>query len=81
MPRLWKSWKTSFAETIRRSPQQTFRRLIAAGHSEEETKRLIACALPAEIFDILKQQKPFDLDRFVKALVKLPAMPWDDEED
>jgi hypothetical protein len=61
--------------------QQTFKRLIAAGHSEEEAKRLIACVVSAEIFDILKQQKPFNLDRFVKALDKLPTMPWDEEYD
>ena len=56
----------------------TFKRLIDAGISEKEAKRLIACVVSAEIYDVLKQQKPIDLDRFVKALSKLPAMPWDD---
>jgi hypothetical protein len=59
--------------------QQTFKRLLAADHSEKEAKRLIARVVSAEIFDVLKQQKPFDLERFVKALDKLPAMPWDDD--
>jgi hypothetical protein len=59
---------------------QTFKRLVAAGHSEEEAKRLIACVVSVEIFDILKQQQPFNLERFVKGLDNLPAMPWDEEE-
>jgi hypothetical protein len=58
---------------------QTFKRLVAAGHSETEAKRLIACVVSAEIFDVLKQQQPFNLERFVKALDKLPAMPWDED--
>ena len=60
--------------------QQTFKRLIEAGHSEEEAKRLIACVVSAEIFDVLKKNEPFNLDRFVSGLNHLPAMPWDDEE-
>jgi hypothetical protein len=59
---------------------QTFKRLVAAGHSENEAKRLIACVVSVEIFDILKQQQPFNLERFVKGLDNLPAMPWDEEK-
>ena len=58
---------------------QTFKRLIDAGISEKEAKRLIACVVSAEIFDVLKKQEPFNLERFVKALDRLPAMPWDDD--
>ncbi|HTN73034.1 MAG TPA: DUF1841 family protein [Methylomirabilota bacterium] len=60
--------------------RQTFKRLVEAGHSEKEAKRLIGCVVCAEIFDVLKKQEPFNLDRFVKGLNKLPAMPWDEEE-
>ena len=60
--------------------QQTFRRLIEAGYSEEEAKRLIGCVVSAEIFDVLKKNEPFNLERFVKALNKLPEMPWAEEE-
>jgi hypothetical protein len=59
--------------------RQTLSRLIEAGHSEEEAKRLIGCVVSAEIFDVLKKNEPFNLDRFVKGLNKLPAMPWDKE--
>lgn len=60
--------------------RQTFRRLVEAGYPEEEAKRLIACVVSAEIFDILKKNEPFNLDRFAKALNKLPKMPWAEEE-
>ena len=60
--------------------KQTFKRLIEAGHSEKEAKRLIGCVVSAEIFDVLKKQEPFNLDRFVKGLNKLPATPWTEEE-
>ena len=59
---------------------QTLKRLMAAGHSEKEAKRLIACVVSAEIFDVLKQQQPFNLERFVKALDNLPALPWEEEK-
>jgi Domain of unknown function (DUF1841) len=58
---------------------QTFKRLIEAGHSEKEAKRLIGCVVSAEIFDVLKKNEPFNLDRFMKCLNKLPAMPWDED--
>ena len=59
---------------------QTLQRLVVDGHSEEEAKRLIACVVSAEIFDVLKQREPFNLERFVKGLDKLPTMPWAEEE-
>jgi hypothetical protein len=51
---------------------QTFKRLIEAGHSEKEAKRLIACVVSAEIFDVLKKNEPFNLDRFVKCSTSFP---------
>ena len=58
--------------------RQTFKRLTDAGHSEKEAKRLIGGVVSAEIFDVLKKQEPFNLDRFVKSLNKLPMMPWEE---
>jgi len=60
--------------------RQTFERLIQAGHSEEEAKHLIGSVVSAEIFDVLKKNEPFNLDRFLKGLNKLPTMPWEEEE-
>ena len=57
--------------------KQTFNRLISEGFSEEEAKRLIGCVVSSEIFDVLKNNEPFDHARFVKALDKLPKLPWE----
>lgn len=40
---------------------QTFKRLIEAGHSEKEAKRLIACVVSAEIFDGRRKMNPSTL--------------------
>ena len=58
---------------------QTLKRRMATGHSEKEVKQLIACVVSAEIFDVLKQEQPFNLERFVKALDRLPTVPWDED--
>jgi len=56
--------------------KQTYERLLQEGHSAKEAKRLIGCVVSSEIFDILKKQEAFNPARFVKALNKLPKMPW-----
>ena len=55
----------------------TYERLIANGISGQEARRLIGCVVSSEIFDVLKSQQPFDHARFVKALNKLPKLPWE----
>ncbi len=57
--------------------KETFDRLLAEGHDEQEAKRLIACVVSSEIFDILKNDEPFDLKRYTKALARLPTLPWE----
>jgi len=59
--------------------RQTFDRLRAEGHSEEDTKLLIASAIAAESYWVMKTQKPFNRDRFVRNLQKLPDQNFDDE--
>lgn len=54
--------------------KQTYDRLISSGISDQEARRLIACVVAGESFNILKQERPFDLDRFIKALNKLPEI-------
>ena len=56
--------------------KETFDRLIKLGYSEEKAKELIGVVVSSEIFDIMKQQKPFNKARFVKALKKLPDLPF-----
>lgn len=57
--------------------KQTYDRLVADGISDQEARRLIGCVVSSEIFDVLKQQQPFDHIRFVKALNRLPKLPWE----
>ena len=57
--------------------RQTFDRLISEGYSEEEAKKLIGCVVTSEIFDVLKKQKPFNPERFAKALNELPKLSHD----
>ena len=55
----------------------TLERLQNDGHSEAEAKRLIGVALAAEIYEIMKSAKPFDLVRYTRNLDRLPIMPWE----
>jgi len=57
--------------------RQTYERLIEEGQSKSEAKRLIACVVTSEIYDVMKEEKPFNHKRFVDALNKLPAMSWE----
>lgn len=59
--------------------QQTYQRLLTAGHSIEESKRTISAVVASDIFEVLKNQQPFNLNRFVERLDKLPMMPWEEE--
>lgn len=55
--------------------KETFDRLLSEGIKQDEARRLIGCVVVSEIFDILKQGQPYDEDRYVKALKKLPELP------
>lgn len=59
--------------------QQTYQRLLAAGHSIEEAKELLGAVVASEIFDVIKNKQPFDLNRFVRRLDKLPLVPWEEQ--
>ena len=55
----------------------TYKRLVDQGYSDQEARNLIGCAVISEIYDILKQNKPFVIKRFVRALRRLPELPWE----
>ena len=57
--------------------KQILEHLLSEGHSDKEAKRLIACVVSCEIFDVLKKQEEFNLERFVGALNALPKLPWE----
>jgi hypothetical protein len=57
--------------------KQTLDRLMHAGIEEAKAKRMIACVLATEIYDMLKSKQPYDRERFVNALHRLPKLPWE----
>jgi hypothetical protein len=57
----------------------TLERLQKEGLSHKQATELIACAVSAEIFDVLKIGKPYDNARYVTALNALPRLPWEKE--
>ena len=56
--------------------RETFDRLVSEGFEEDEARRLIGCVVASKIFDILKHRQPYNQERYVKVLRKLPDLPW-----
>ena len=57
--------------------RETLARLMADGHSELEARRLIACVVANELFEVVQAGHDFDLGRYVQALHALPTLPWE----
>jgi len=57
--------------------RQTLDRLLADGHTEEDARRLIVCAVTSEIFDVFKNHQPYDENRYLAVLRRLPTLPWE----
>jgi hypothetical protein len=55
--------------------KQTLDRLLNSGIEEPEAKRLIACVVASVIYDVLKFEQPYNRERFVQALHRLPNLP------
>lgn len=48
--------------------RETYTRLLAAGHTDAEARSLIGSAAVCEIYDVMKENQPFDEERYRKAL-------------
>lgn len=55
--------------------KETYERLLAEGHSVAQTREMIASVILTEIYEVLKQNQPFNQERFVVALKQLPQLP------
>jgi len=55
--------------------RQTLDRLMSEGMSEEEAKMYIGQAVCLEAWDIMKNKREFNLERFVRNLNDLPKEP------
>ncbi len=59
--------------------RQTFDRLRKLKIGARDAKILIASAIALETFEIMKHKKPFDQERFIRNLNKLPDQSFLDE--
>ena len=55
----------------------TYNKLISLGYNEFETNQLIGQCVAVEIFDVLKNKKPFNKSRYIKNLNQLPKEPFE----
>ena len=51
--------------------RETFERLLRKGYSEEDAKKLIGTAVVFEVFNVLKEQEPYNEKRYIRALKEL----------
>jgi hypothetical protein len=58
--------------------KRTLERLIDSGYSDQDARMLIGQCVAVELFSVLKFKKPFNEDRYVSNLKKLPEEPFDD---
>ncbi len=61
--------------------KETYDRLKSEGFDHVETMKLIGCALSSEIFHIMKNERVFDEEKYIKLLHALPELPWDAEDE
>lgn len=59
--------------------RQTLDRLRKEGHSEEDAKMLIASVIAAETYWIVKSGTPFNHERFLRNLQRLPDQSFEDK--
>ena len=52
----------------------TYDRLIGQGHSDEEARRLIGCAIASEVVGIVNESREYDHHRYLAALEALPRL-------
>ena len=55
--------------------KKTLERLIGLGESRENAIRYIASALCVEIYEALKNETPYNEERYLKNLKALPKLP------
>lgn len=55
--------------------KQTYDRLIKEGFTEKEVMRKLAVVVAAEIYDVMKNEEPFNQQRFIERLINLPKEP------
>jgi hypothetical protein len=59
--------------------RQALERLKDEGYTANEARRLIATAAAVEIFHIMRDHEPFNRERYLRNLARLPREPWDNK--
>jgi hypothetical protein len=59
--------------------RQTYDRLRSEGFDDEDARLLIASAISAESYYILKYHQPYNLERFIMNLNRLPNQDFDEQ--
>lgn len=55
----------------------TYDRLISLGYDDFQSRQLIGQCLAVELFEVIKFGKPYNNERYIKNLNKLPEEPFD----
>ena len=69
--------RTQLRENDPPETQQTLDRLLGEGFTEEEALKLIGYAAATEVFAVMKEERPYNEEKYLAALLALPKMPWD----
>jgi hypothetical protein len=57
--------------------KQALIRLQEQGLSEEEALKLIGYVVASEVFNVLKENRQYDKEKYITALNNLPKLPWE----
>ncbi len=71
--------ENQLAENNPPETKQTLDRLMNIGESRENAIRYIACALSVEIYGALKNNEPYNNERYINNLKALPELPWENK--
>lgn len=71
--------ENQLAENNPPETRQTLERLMKTGESRENAIRYIACALSVEIYGALKNNEPYNNERYINNLKALPELPCEIE--
>jgi len=59
--------------------KHALKRLREQAFSEEEALKLIGYVVVSEVFSVLKENRPYDKEKYIAALNDLPRLPWEKE--
>lgn len=66
------------AQVARGDPPEvrgTLARLVGIGYSKDAARNFVACILAIEMRDVIDARLPFDFERYVENLGRLPRLP------